>query len=62
MESDHTGGRGLRFAFDITTLVERLTEEGSWDPQQVRVTFTPLRPGEGEAPPVRIGRVGIYYQ
>ena len=62
VDNDHTGGRGLRFAFDITTLVERLTEEGSWDPQQVRVTFTPLRPTEGEAPPVRIGRVGIYYQ
>ena len=64
VESDHTGGRGLRFAFDITTLVERLSEEGKWDPQQVRVTFSPLRaPSGGDAAPtVRIGRVGIYYQ
>jgi tyrosinase len=64
VESDHTGGRGLRFAFDITTLVERLSERGKWDPQQVRVTFSPLRaPREGAAAPtVRIGRVGIYYQ
>ena len=63
VESDHTGGRGLRFAFDITGLVERLTEEGSWDPQQVQVTFSPLRATAGlSAPSVRIGRVGIYYQ
>jgi tyrosinase len=62
VESDHTGGRGLRFAFDITSLVERLTEEGHWDPQQVRVTFSPLRGAQEGAPPVRIGRVGIYYQ
>ena len=70
VERDHPGGHGLRYAFDITDLVRQLRDEGRWDPEQVQVTFSPVRvqtpEGEPEAeaaegePTVRIGRVGIY--
>lgn len=73
VDQDHPGGHGLRYAFDITDLVNELREQGRWDPDRVTITFSPLRPlpppGEEDAaepaesvPPVRIGRVGIYYQ
>jgi tyrosinase len=71
--ADHPGGHGLRYVFDITELANELREQGRWDPANVTVTFEPIRslppPGSEEAgaaeepvPPVRIGRVGIYYQ
>jgi tyrosinase len=70
VEADHPGGHGLRYVFDITELANELREQGRWDPAEVRVTFEPIRPlpppGSAEqaesAPPVEIGRVGIYYQ
>lgn len=74
VDVDHPGGHGLRYAFDVTELATALQGEGRWDPAQVRVSFEPLRtlPPAGEtregveapesASPVRIGRVGIYYQ
>jgi tyrosinase len=72
VDRDHAGGHGLRYAFDITDLVAELRDAGRWDPDKVRVTFTPVRlaPPEGETeleaaeetPPVQIGRVGLYYQ
>ena len=70
-ERDHPGGHGLRYAFDITDLAKALREEDRWDPDQLRITFSPIRPlpPEGQeaapepaGPPVTIGRVGIYYQ
>jgi tyrosinase len=66
------GGHGLAHSFDITTLVSDLRDAGDWDPDEVSVSFVPLRrgtrrrrgssEGEGEGPPVTIGRVGIYVQ
>jgi tyrosinase len=62
-------GHSLRYSFDITELVEELSEQNMWDPEEVAVTFTPLRRGrgdrgdrEGTGPPVKVGRVGVYFQ
>jgi tyrosinase len=72
VETDHRGGPGLRYAFDITDLANMLESEGRWDPAQVKVSFEPIRslpptgeeavPAPVDVPPVTIGRVGIYYQ
>ena len=72
VDVDHPGGHGLRYVFDITELANELREQGRWDPAQVSVTFEPIRPlappgaaaeePAETAPPVQIGRVGIYYQ
>jgi tyrosinase len=66
-----TGAHGLAQSFDITEVVAELREESSWDPDDVTVTFVPLRRGrrrrgaaeaEGEGPPVKVGRVGVYFR
>jgi tyrosinase len=44
LDSDHPGGPGLRFAFDVTELVDELRDQGIWDPSQMTVTFAPLQP------------------
>jgi tyrosinase len=73
LDRDHPEGHGMRYAFDITPLVEELRAKGRWDPEQVTVTFSPVRPiappgvaptarRAEETPPVRIGRVSLYYQ
>jgi tyrosinase len=73
VETDHPGGHGLRYVFDITELANELRERGRWDPGEVSVRFEPIRPlpppgaAEPAEPaesllPVQIGRVGIYYQ
>jgi tyrosinase len=72
VDRDDHGGHGLRYAFDITGLVDELRAQNRWDPEQIKVTFSPLRvqppPGAAPAraaeptPPVRIGRVSLYYQ
>jgi tyrosinase len=70
---DDHGGHGLRYAFDITPLVNELRKKNRWDPAQMKVTFSPLRvqapPGAAPTaraaeptPPVSIGRVSLYYQ
>lgn len=68
-DEDTPGGPGMRFAFDITDLVEELREQNRWDPERVKVTFAPLRPGpprrrgkEVEPTPVSIGRVSFFVQ
>jgi tyrosinase len=71
VDRDHSGGRGsLRYAFDISDLVKRLMAEHLWDPERMRVMFVPLRveapPGvaaaEAATPPVRVGRVSLFYR
>ena len=81
VDRDHSAEPGLRFAFDVTELVEELRDQGIWEPSQVTVTFAPLQPspppggpalaadvtaGDEEPaeppPPVRVGRVSVYYQ
>ena len=66
----HDGPPGMRHVFDATAAVDALREQSRWDPDRVTVTFEPLTaiPPEGprlppeveEAPPVRIGRVGLF--
>jgi tyrosinase len=64
---------GARRAFDITTLVHKLEQEGRWDPRRVEVTFVParglrrvdtgelVRPAafDSGAPSVKVGTVRI---
>jgi tyrosinase len=65
---DREGGHGLRYAFDVTDLVEQLREEGRWHPEEVKVTLSPLRPpsprrrGEEARPPVSIGRISVFFE
>jgi len=69
----HQGAPGFRHAFDVTGAVNALREQGALDPTSVTVTFEPIRiiPAPGEeapvaaearqaAPPVSIGRVGLF--
>ncbi len=66
------GGHGMARSFDITGLVSELRATGTWDPDEVTVTFVPLRRGtrrrrgasdaEGQGPPVKVGRIGVYFQ
>jgi tyrosinase len=66
------GAHGMARSFDITELVSELRDAGRWDPEEVSVTFVPLRRGsrrrrgasdaEGQGPPVEVGRVGVYVQ
>jgi tyrosinase len=71
LDRDHPGG--LRYAFDITDLYNRLREQGRWNEEEVKVTFAPLLPPGGagpaaaepraeETPPVSVGRVSLFYQ
>lgn len=72
LDRDHPEGHGLRYAFDITDVVNELREQGRWDPKRLQVTFSPLRVSLPEGAreraerdttsvPVRIGRVSLYY-
>ncbi len=64
---ENHGGGGLTFSFDITDVARRLREEGDWDPDRLRVTFTPLRRDrEGgekrrDGGDVSAGRVSLFY-
>jgi tyrosinase len=72
VETDRPGGHGLRHSFDITAVVEELDDNDRWDPEAVKVTFSPVgrggaarrRGGAGgePTPAVKVGRVGLYYQ
>jgi tyrosinase len=65
-------GHGMARSFDITGLVSELRDADRWDPDDVAVTFMPLRRGsrrrrgaaepEEEGPPVKVGRIGVYFQ
>ena len=59
--NEEHSGSGLTFSFDITGVVQRLQEAGEWDPQRLRVTFTPVRAGAEEGGDVSAGRVSLYY-
>jgi len=71
LDREHPEGHGLRYAFDVTDVVDSLQAEGRWDPAGVTVSFQPLRPilPEGVEPPelpparrVQIGTVSLFYQ
>lgn len=64
---DDDAAHPLSYAFDVTDVVERLREEGHWDPARVSVTISPLRKvtrrgvtGEPSRAPVKVGRIGLY--
>src|SRR5215211_4363877 len=57
-DEEHSGS-GLTFSFDITEVVQRLEEAGEWDPQRLRVTFTPV--GAARGGDVSAGRVSLFY-
>ena len=59
-DEEHSGS-GLTFSFDITGVVQRLQEAGDWDPQRLRVTFTPVRAGAEQGGDVSAGRVSLFY-
>lgn len=71
VESDN-GGHALAHSFDITGLVSQLRDSGEWNPDEVTVSFVPLRHGKRQSrgarapdragPPVTVGRVGVYFQ
>lgn len=66
---------GLRVTLEISQLVRELTAQGGWDDEQLRVSFRPIglvppdRPEQQhellestqQDPPVRIGRVSLFY-
>jgi tyrosinase len=59
-DEEHSGS-GLTFSFDITGVVERLQEAGEWDPEHLRVTFTPVHASEEQPGNVSAGRVSLFY-
>lgn len=59
--NEEHSGSGLTFSFDITGVVERLQGTGEWDPERLRVTFTPVRAGAKQGGDVNAGRVSLFY-
>jgi tyrosinase len=59
--NEEHSGSGLTFSFDITGLVQCLQETGEWDPERLRVTFTPVLAGAEEGGDVSVGRVSLFY-
>jgi tyrosinase len=59
-DEEHSGS-GLTFSFDITGVVRRLQETGEWDPERLRVTFTPVGTGAARSGDVSVGRVSLFY-
>ena len=54
---------GMRFAFEVTDVVERLKQRGLWNEDDIRVTFEPVEEGDDEdATEVKVGRVSISYE
>lgn len=74
IESTGSEGQGgdeaphpLRYDFDITPIVEKLKQEGRWDPDHLDVTFSAIEAPDEEIaqhdiPPVQIGRVSLYVE
>ena len=59
-DEEHSGS-GLTFSFDITSVVQRLRETGEWDPERLRVTFTPVHAGAAQGGDLSAGRVSLFY-
>jgi hypothetical protein len=62
---------GIRRTFDITGWATRMRDQGTWNEDQIRVSFRPAAaippPGAepeaaGPVPAVRVGRVSVFYQ
>lgn len=56
----------IRYSFDVTELVDRLSAQGGWDPATMRVDLLPVEGSEPEQAaaavvrPVRVGTVSLY--
>ncbi len=66
-DDDEEAPHGLRYVFDISDLVDELSERDQWDPNRVDVTFSPIgvddaTGAEMSVPPVRIGRVSLFVE
>lgn len=66
-DEDEQAPHELRYVFDITPLVETLKEEGRWDPEQLKVTFSPVAADDDalndmDIPSVTIGRVSLFVE
>jgi tyrosinase len=59
-DAEHSGS-GLTYSYDITSVVQHLRETGEWDPERLRVTFTPVRPSAAQGGDVSAGRVSLFY-
>lgn len=57
---EHSGS-GLTFSFDITNVAQRLLEAGEWNPERLRVTFTPVGASEEQGGDISAGRVSLFY-
>jgi hypothetical protein len=54
---------GMRFTFDVTDVVEKLTARGHWNEDAIRVTFRPIEEVEDDEPTeITIGRIGLYFE
>jgi len=58
-------GSGLHYTLDITRVVQRLEERGTWDTATMRVSFLPRRRGlatleETPGRTIQVGRVSVY--
>lgn len=63
-QTDEThSGSGLTFTFEITALARRLAASSEWEPERLRVAFTPVPDAAGQvyAGDVSVGRVSVYY-
>ncbi|HEX8263483.1 MAG TPA: tyrosinase family protein [Allosphingosinicella sp.] len=58
-EDGPNGGSGLTHVLEITDVVQRLQDEGSWNESDLDVDFVPIREVPAGAD-VRIGRVSVY--
>jgi tyrosinase len=66
-DDDEEAPHELRYVFDITPTVQALSAQGSWDSEQLRVSFSPLEVSDEEGPPtevpaVKIGRVSLFVE
>jgi tyrosinase len=59
-DEEHSGS-GLTFSYDITGVVERLQEAGEWDPERLRVAFSPVLVDAAQGGDVNVGRVSLFY-
>ena len=59
-DAEHSGS-GLTFTFDITSLAARLRAAGDWDPDRLRVIFTPRTTADDPSDDgdVSVGRVSV---
>lgn len=66
-DDDEEAHHGLHYVFDVSEQIERLREQGRWDPEHLRVTFSPVGVDAEEekqlsVPSVEVGRVSLFVE